>query len=56
MGTPNPDLEIQGKFQEEMPYAWHLPSVDIRQAGLVDVGINLGLKPPCMHLSLRQMP
>lgn len=47
MGIPNPDLEIQGEFQEEMPYAWGLQSIGIRQGGLLAVGINLGLKPHC---------
>lgn len=56
MGTPKPDLEIQGKFQEEMPYTWGLQNVAIRQGGLVDVGTDLGLKPCCVHLSFRPMP
>lgn len=44
MGTPNPALEIQGKFQEAAPYAWGLYNVD-SQGGLVDVDIHLGVKP-----------
>lgn len=33
-----------------MPYAWGLQNVDIRQGGLVDVGINLGRKPHCASI------
>lgn len=50
MRTPNPDLEVRGKFQEEVPYAWGLQNVDIRQGGWVCIGINYSLKP--CHMSV----
>lgn len=49
METPNPDLESQESFQEEMPCAWGLQNADVRQEGLADVGLTVA---HAMHLCI----
>lgn len=44
MGTPNPDQEIQGKLEGEMPYAQGLQNVDVGQGGLAGFGMSRSLK------------
>lgn len=52
MGTPNPDQEIQGKLEGEMPYAQGLQNVDVGQGGLAGFGMSRSLK--CSHASIIQ--